>query len=758
MGWFSSKKKTYVSTEVTRLYKDKDIPDMHQKNVIDSVLKDKRLTNTIINNALNSQTLKLERAYRKAARGDYYYGAPNHNIRNAADGKDVLQNILGIEHNAPVTLAYFHFAPLNNLHYAWQQLVNDYGYDEFSNTLTMNGVSYWVHDVVGQINTQAITSDATAEEEQELLPDEGTLDNWDRHPQDRYTPFRTGAEKTPIWLFGEDVPDGAEVTLVDAAGEATTLFIDTIGFDRDLECFQAKYHYTVDGQRNLGYFTYEYNHGEYPSLDAVHNKTAVGKGTFFPLFLFRANGRNLTASSQHDTEAYKSSVRLARSVGLDYQYLGDMVNENESADDLDQAVLMMGVPAKTSDPDEAEYLFRFFDWLYKESGRTSAPAGTGLFNTTRPGKSIQISERDFDCTLSFSSINRRYKSGVIGEVGSYTCQEITLTKYRTLSRRVSRAVDGDVVYTTEHFQIPYEVSGLEYRYQVNAGNYQSLLVDSLKLRYNIYGSKGVDANVGNSKLLVPLDYFITRSMRYAKKDRLYYRSLHFVFNARVTETVKWYQRGAFQIVLVIVAVVVSFLIAGSDGGSLIGAALSAGAYGAAAMLMLTALIEAVIINMVVQEAITFVIKELGAEFGAVLAVVAFVAAIYGANTGASWSSSAIQASNNLASASMSQYQKDQMAEYNAEQQAFDLLKSEQLEDLEEAENLLQQYPLLDARSFIAKEPVIMPGETPDSLYERTVHVGNPGILQYDYIESYVALNTRLPTFNELVGDTFYGRI
>lgn len=750
MGVFSSKKKTYVSTEVTRLYKDKDIPDMNQKNIIDSVFKKDQLTKTIINNALDSQTLKLERAYRRAARGDYYYGAPNSNVYSATDGRTALQNILEIEHEVDVRLDYFHFAPLNNLHYAWQVLTQDYGYDEFRNTLVLGGVKHWVSDVVGQINTTAITSDETAEEEQELEPDDGTLSVWDRHPQDRYVPGRTyDQDKTPVWLFDSEVPDGATVYLVDQAGNESSIFVDTAGFDRDLECFQAKYRYTQNGENRIGYFTYEFNHGEYPALDAVHNKTAVGKGTFFPVFIFRSYGVNRTASRYHDSAAYKSTVRLADSIGLDYQYLGDRIHDNEDANKLEQAVLMMGVPAKTGNAVEAEYLFRFFDRLYKESGATTGLGTNGVLDASRPGKAIRIRERDFDCTLSFSRLNRKHKTGSIGPADTYDCKETSITKYRYMYRRVRDTGGG---YTTEAYSVPYSVKELRYRWQTSENTYQELTVENLKLRYAIYGSKGVDANVGNSKLIIPLDYYVARSMRYVKKDQLYYRSLHLVLNSKVTKTVKWYQRGAFQVVLVIVAVVISFWIGGADGGSLIGAAL--GVASGTAIALILAIVEAVVISLAVREAFKVVIKELGVEFGAVLSVVAFVAAMYGANVGSDWSTAAMQAGNNLASVSMEQHQKDVMAEYNEERQAFELLKEQKLAELEEAENLLQQYSLLDPRSFIAKEPQIIPGESPDSLYQRTVHTGNPGILQYDHIESYVDINTRLPTFTELVGENF----
>ena len=136
MGLFSSKKKTYVATTIERVVPDNNIPDLRQKNVIKSVFENKRLTQTVINNGLQSHALKIERSYRKAARGDYYYGTPNHNVTDAAAGRDVVKNVIEAELGRAVSLDYCHFAPMNNLHVAWQRLTEEHGYDELTNTIT----------------------------------------------------------------------------------------------------------------------------------------------------------------------------------------------------------------------------------------------------------------------------------------------------------------------------------------------------------------------------------------------------------------------------------------------------------------------------------------------------------------------------------------------------------------------------------------------------------------------------------------------
>ena len=408
---------------------------------------------------------------------------------------------------------------------------------------------------------------------------------------------------------------------------------------------------------------------------------------------------------------------------------------------------MFGVPASTQDDVEIEYVYKFFDWLLKQSPTIHRTAEQQL----RPAQAIRIADADFDCTLSYSQLRRRRYAGSLGAVGTYQHEIIQETRYREVLRQVGPARENEWETVLE----PYTVDLLRYTHQRSASHYDEILVDNLQLRYNIYGDKGVTANIGSDKLLIPLDYYISRTLRFDRKERLYYRSMHFVMNSRVTKTVKWYQTGIFQIVILIIAVAITIFTGGA--GSPYAVALASGGYTAVAMLIIQTLVITAIEQFLITKALEVVIKELGYEVGMVLAVVAFVAGAYGQLNGASWSSAAIQASNGLMAASSTDIQR-KLTEYRSDSQEFQLMAEEKMEELEEIENLLNGYDLLDPRSFIGKVPKLIPGESPSALYDRTVHVGNPGILQYDYIESFVEINTRLPTFDDLVGETFYGRV
>ena len=748
MGWFSSKKKTYVATQINRMVDDQEVPDLRQKSLVDVLFDDKRLTTAMINNALQSKTTKFERAYRSAARGDYHYGTPNHNITYAAKGQDVAKDIIELNVGADIMIDYFQFMPLNNLHFGWQKLTEDYGYDELRNQITpQNGKRTWVVNMLAHVDTSGMVPDGSAVDgEEERLPDMEALANWERHPQDRYTPFRTDAQKTPLWYLAEGIEDGVEVFLVNEDGLESTLFfpLDTFGIE-DTDHFHVKYRYGPTSDRKIGYFTYEYGEGTYPGLDSVHDDQAVGRGSFFPIVFFRHDGVNRTASQYHDTDAYKSSVKLMKSMGMNYQSLGDSVNESPDADKLEQAVMMFAVPASSTDSVEIEYTFKFFDWLQKQSGSVGHTNELDGYTQVSSGKAITIKDADFRCTLSYSKLVKRRLRGDLTTDEGYEHETEKVIEYKNIS-----FFGSDILF-------PFESEQLIYRKQIRPGIYEEIRVSSLSLRYHIYGDKGVTANVGSNKLLIPLDYNICRSIGLIRKERLYIRSLHMVFNSKVTKTVKWYQRGAFKILLIVIIIIITvvIIIASAGTDTPIALAWADAAYGALTLLILESLAINFVVSFAIQKGLEFALTELGVDSAAIAAVVAFVAAAYGVYVGADWAKYAMMASNGLTAANQTLTQ-DKLGEYKAESQEFELIAETKYKELEELNNLLNHYDLLDPRSFIGLEPSTTMGETPTALYDRSVHTGNPGTLIYDYIESYAVINTQLPTFDELVGDTFYG--
>ena len=87
---------------------------------------------------------------------------------------------------------------------------------------------------------------------------------------------------------------------------------------------------------------------------------------------------------------------------------------------------------------------------------------------------------------------------------------------------------------------------------------------------------------------------------------------------------------------------------------------------------------------------------------------------------------------------------------------FTQLVDAKSEELQKIQELLDPKIALDPFSFIGKTPLLIAGESPEGTFTRTIHSGNVGARQYDFIQNYVDISLRLPTVNDTLGDTFYG--
>jgi len=752
MGFFSSKKKVLVSTAVVRVVEDNGIPDLRRRSAIKSVLNDDRFARVILEETMNSKVQGIERAYRYAKSGAYYYGTPNHNVSNAAKGQDVVKNIIESDLGKAIEFEYFYFAPINNLHAGWQKLTEEYQYDNFSNEVmgltALRGQRVFVNNLIGHIDTTVMASDDPDIETSFPTPDAGTLVTWERHPHDRYSPH-PNPTKESIWLLSETAIDGVMAELVGLDGTAEELFFSLEDFDEDREYFQAKYRYLENGTIKYGYFTYGYNSGQYPVLDSIHEGQAVGQGTFFPITFFRHNDQNRTATALHNTAAYKTSVKMLKMYGMDYQSLGDSINENPGVDDIEQAVMMFAVPAGSNNEVDKRYLFDFFEWAYYQNPSKQSQYANSTFNSYMPGKSISIYDRDFNCTLSFAGLNRKVLTGVMGKRNSYHSRTGTINSTTTVSER---AYTEEFGWVTVSRVIPISIVVQHYTYQISDNRYVEVTVNNLRLRYNIYGDKGIEANLGSDKLLIPLDYNITKRYSAHDKEILYFRSMHLVFNTRKTVKVKWYQRGAFKFVLIIIAAAIT-VFSGGTAGPIAASLLSIGV-----SLTVAIIIEVIVISLIFEQVVKFAIKEFGFEGGAILAAIAlyYGVAMGGVPSLGMTPTQLILVSTNLVSAAQSAYYQEKIAKYSDKLQAFELMAEEKMEELKEIEEAIGSNGFIDPFEIIGRVPKINPGESPDDLYNRTVHSGNIGTAAYDYIENYVGISLQLPTFNDLVGDTFYG--
>lgn len=720
--------------------------------MIKAIFEEGDIPEFVTDEMMQSVAVRAERMYQFAQK-NYIHGLPSGAMLNNARGRQEAANTLAQIHGQSALIEYCHVGPANSLHIGWMTLINSHGYDPVTNKLgvlsAQKGKDVYLHDLVVVI-PQAVANT--------LEP--GMLYQWGAAANAGYTPERThaspelakltrptpveisnslGTDKFRIEFVWEDTEKGIvdHVEYTKKVIKHDAILVDVPDYSPMLDFYHVKY--TLGTSTVPRYWLYQVGTFQYPALDAVFNVQHAA-GSFFPFCYFRYNKTSETANK--NTESYRDNKKLLKYLGIKLDMVSDAINENPDINDVEQAMLIMAVPATSTNEIEQRYLFEFFDNMYAASDNAFQTIQQAEIQSLFNGggdvyrNALVIQDKRFKMVLTNGGISKRRMSGTIGEVGEHT----TATGTQELKEKITRQTnEGETVEDVFTHTIPLH----HYRKQVAIGLYDEITVVNLKMAYQVFAewySTGDDEN--KDILLIPIDRSITTEYLMHERETLYSRSLHYVFNSRTVTKLKWYQTGLFKAIMIIVAIIITIVSVGSDGGATLGAAL--GLSGTAAI------VATVIINLVIGKlvsvAFTALAKAIGAKWALVLAVIAAVAAGYnyiGAESlaGAPWATELLQIASGLAQGAMGAIQ-DAMQDLVGE---FDALKDyykEQNKLLEEANNLLKNDNFLS--------PFIIFGEKPNDFYNRTIHSGNIGIVAIESIGSYVDMALMLPKLSDTI--------
>lgn len=754
MGIFSSKKKTYVGTSVVRVLEDDQIPDTLKQSLIRSVLfadGDRSVMSNLLEDLVNGPALNFERYYQQAASGDYYFGLPNAQSQHKKAGLGVIQTTLDTLEGEPVTIDYVEFAPINPIHVGWAHVTTDLGYDHASNEITdlsaQKGYPVYLADLV-PIYAAADHTELEA----------GETYNFSDNPRAGFTPHRKGQVNRSMGeyrlegdvVYDPDSPLGVKVVYCweddnDLVHYEDSL-LDLSWVEPEVEYYQAKYT-LADG--TVKYWTYRDNAGAYPAVDAIHAVDYAAPGTYFPFVLFRRNREDRTREAVRDSEEFQSTERLLNALGMDFTAMGAAIHENPDIADVEQAAMIMAVPINTTDPLERRYLFDFFHRLYEQVPKDDVPLASPGRAVTPDNEAVQGSnavtwtDADFKMNLSFGPIKRTLIRSVSGPIGTVTSTSNSYeVSWRTQTGEVGK--NDRPVYASSS----YTVTEWSFTKQITETLAQRITVVNPIMRYDIYDDRyAFIGDYDEGALVIPVDRDLVRNYLLVEREKLYFRSLRFVFNSRVTVKVKWYQTGFFKFVLVVAAIVVTYF-SGGTFASLISTAMTYGA----------ALTAAVILTYLVATAIKVyafrvLAKEIGVENTLIAAVVFVALAQMSAfNVGPGYLPTAntmLSVVNGLGQGVQYETQR-RLQQYDGEMNAFRLLADEKTEELNNALTLLEVDNTLDPFAFIGREPQTVLGEAPDDYFTRSVHLGNSGPLVFNSVESFVDISLTLPTINSTI--------
>lgn len=765
MGLFSSEKKTIVGTTTTRVVETEDILNSTKAAMLEALLSDGNIPEYLVDNILHGPALRFEKMYRYG-RDKYHYGLPDTNILQPADGEDEIKSYLSSQHGgSKISLRYLQVGTLSNIHFGRGKLVSEYGYDEITNIIGSKTTNpeepIYLEDMVAfhsksptvkvswdsDLNWGDSTSSGSTPERDSSYE---IYKKWKAQSNAKYDPDapnnRDGVEvTTSTWntLQDPEFPDDPEAEKVEKVEKVTDTFFIPLG-DLDLESDYVQTSYTVEGDPTIRYWTYELNTG-ISVIDDVYKVKRSGNGTFFPFMIFRNYGQSVVDTVDPEDSRYKTLDKMLSIIGIDFEMMSDSIHENPDIDDVEQAVLLMGCPLNTEEPLELLYLYRFFKDLYEQD--LAGPGGP--VGSVGPGRSPSVkyvgwSDADLDMGLTYNEILVKLRTGKVAEVGEVVSGTTVRNEKGWVQER-DKNTEGNP-WVSKKAIIPIPVK--QFKYQISNNVYEEVSIVSPLLQYNVYKKYHKTHWDHNSEhFIIPVNYELVKDFSYREKEIFYSRSLHFIFNSRIEQKVKWYQRGWFTSLLSAVATFVAFYFGGPRAGMFIANLMNATLTAA-----LVAVLKAVAIYVTMSFGLEYVVDAIGSDFAFVAAVVAIAAAVYqmgstGSIQGAPFASELLQAATGIVKAIGSHFQTEiekAMGDYGKVKDTYEALQ----EELDETKDLLDSTTPFNPLIFVA-------GETPEEFYQRSIHSGNIGVQAIESISTYVDEALQLPTTDKTIQGGFY---
>lgn len=702
---------------------------------------------------------KLKRAHRMSKSDTYAMGEVKGSYRFKPTKEKLntqlistLDTILGFSPD----IVYQEFGKANYYHIAKYTLQESYGYNPITNEVLNEsdriGKNVFLKDIVIELNQNTVE-----------LSDQVQLVFQGPTATSGYTPFRLAMPRPHSQIqITSAVPDSKctfELCYADDLGKEVSYNITmdysnyvslnddaSEGIDEDTELefdpdviapsipapttdadyVMAYYTYTRNDKKYAAYFTYRTGTNLITKLEQVV-ESVEKTGIYPPRLYARMQGTNYVKYSEN-TDEYKSMTKFGKLLGIKWKDWVEEVHENMSGlEYVREIFLTFGVEANSNNKLIHQYLYHYFESAYRGLPNVSAKGYVtkGKFTakvvsfpaSARQGVTVHLKDSLHTSGIAFAAINKETHKGTIADVGKYAFK--------------------------------YVNGAHTYYYQETESTYTAISV------YNLQSVDMMDNNhwftpSGTSEdLMVPLDLAITAKLTSVELEKLYAMSMQLVVNTSQKVKKKWYQSGIFKFVMFVIAVVITALFPPAGIAALSATAVLVGIGMAIAVSVVIRLLQKLVISLGLSSTV----------FQVVMVILAVVAAVYGGYLGltdttgmAGMTASNVMLVSNAAFAMASAG--NQVALVKAmnqyQQSVLDLqAKDESLKEKVEALGLLQ-VPTPEVMIYLPPVSLeIKLGEEPEDYYEKSIHNVNVGTYVYDYIESYVDINTLLPDLNTL---------
>lgn len=738
-----SRKKTYVNAVTQRLMEtDNYISssdyamaryNMEQKSKLRPNIKSTSIAECLVEAHKGSMPNKFKGAYRFAKDKDkYVFGVPKSSISTDAinDVKLALEKYLTDLEGKPLTFEYVKLNSKNPYHYAWKEVISKLSYSFTNNELKTlsikEGVPAYLH------KSQLYLTQASID----TLSLDGNLDQ---------NGLNIGTIKQPEILIG----DSDKLVVVYTYTKETELLEGTVELDlshivkkvkvskstdvvdevpSEEEYLQTMYY---DGT-TYKLFEYKYMSGGIPEIDKAESYQEEF-GQYYPRIYLRRDAKD-TIKLPKNNVARKNTEKLLYRLGLDLKELTTSVNE--SIDGLNDNYkftflhLTVSINKEMDDQTTGKYLFNYFDALYaKAEPIVSTNPNDPKLPKEKHGITQTVSDTTYTQVVKYWKSGKETKTGTIKnnkgvalKAGEY-CIKYSEMTWSTGGSKWSKNL------TANH----------EIYFQTSANQYTVITVYGLEMIHQFYG-KTVRCQWNDEGLTIPLDLSVVNGLRNKEQDLLLNKALQITVTTLQVIKKKWYQRGAFKVVMAIASIAMNMFVPGS--GFVLSALFSA---------VVTTLVLSVAIKILMTVAIDIAIK-LGLSpevVGILTAIVVIGFTAYGAGK---FDFSKMMNSKEVLKAlsySLDMYQKGigkKIEMVKKEMDTFNEYAKDEWEKIETAQSMLftgMIPPGLELLTSPINEIDIYLGETPQDFYTRTVGLDIVD-MSYNMEAYFLALATTVP--------------
>lgn len=408
-------------------------------------------------------------------------------------------------------------------------------------------------------------------------------------------------------------------------------------------------------------------------LDHLLSQYEVGDG-YFPLIPLRLNNEFIGESNYPDLyESSKKAYKKAFSSSIDE--LIDKIGDNAQVGEIDFAYVVFGVSLNTKENACKKYIYNYFHKLARigvvyppdingwESRYNAYTSDRHAWDTWVADQELTIDENGEISGGSINSpripgfstppsTNARIKTSdkVLNFDMEIDWETVIETKGTGLAQPGIKPGELSIIptgHTTATFfhlfsneREDLKRNELKIWWQLTADSWKCLTITGLVHKNHIWNGKSVeitsaeafediDEENGESGFVIPLHAQVFKEMSLVDATQMSTACTYLMFNCYQVVKKKWYQRGWFQVLIIIAIVVLTILYPPAGGAAAIPGVLgTAGAVGAAIGLtgiaaIIAGLVANMIAAMILTRLVTYVAVEvLGEKIGQIVAVIA----------------------------------------------------------------------------------------------------------------------------------------